>query len=440
MSVTRRDFLRGGLAVGAGLGAFSLSGCAGGRQENEISFWNFYGPGGSSQDQSDWFVALADEWNESHRVKVRLRYLPFGDYSGGPNLQTAFSAGEGPDVFLLSPGDFLRYVNAGALADLTPHLPPGVQQEYLPGSLETRTVNGRVYGLPMEREPVALFYSKDAFEQAGIKNPPKTWPEMLDIAEELTTADRFGLLLETIPGYYQNFTWYPFLWMAGGSPISDDQRHSAFSGDGAVRALKIWQDTITRGVAPRRGQGVGANDSVGNMAAGYCAMQQTGIWAIGELAELAPDFRYGVVPLPAPEGGRSVASVGGWAIVANAKSPHREDAAEFVAWALGRDDPACVDRGRRWNTELKRNLPPRAAVQRAAEQRGAFDDPAVRVFTEQIAPSSRGEPRYPVPIYRAISDALQSCQLDGVTPEDAAGAAADQINTYLSTYEGATIL
>ncbi|WP_263248848.1 ABC transporter substrate-binding protein [Saccharopolyspora rosea] len=436
---TRRSFLRG---LGAtALAGGVLTGCGPARNPREITFWNFYGPGGQQKRQSDWVVRLAAEWNATHDVKVRVRYVPNKDYKSGPTLQTSFSAGAGPDVFLLSPGDFLRYYNGGALADLTPHLDPGVREDFLPEVLQTRLVDGRVYGLPMEIEPLALYYSEAAFERARLSEGdlPRTWDDLLALAERLTTPDRFGLLLETNPGYYQNFTWYPFLWMAGGEVFTPDQRRSAFAGPAARAALRFWQDSVRRGAAPRRVQGEGGNDSVSNIAHGYCAMQQLGIWGIAEIAEQAPGFRYGVVPLPTPPGGSYTTALGSWAMVANAKGANPEAAAEFVAWALGSSDPACIDRMRRWNTEAKTNLPPRYSVQRAARDRGAFDRGPMRVFAEQVMARARPEPRYPPEVYRAVSDALQACQLDGADPVRAAEAAAEQIDTFLSTYDGAAI-
>jgi multiple sugar transport system substrate-binding protein len=34
--------------------------------------------------------------------------------------------------------------------------------------------------------------------------------------KEAHDAEALGVLFETQPGYYQNFTWYPFLWEGGG--------------------------------------------------------------------------------------------------------------------------------------------------------------------------------------------------------------------------------
>ncbi|GAA3366424.1 ABC transporter substrate-binding protein [Saccharopolyspora gregorii] len=275
-AISRRTALGAGAVLLAG-----AAGCAPARDPREISLWNFYGPGGQNKSQSDWISRLAAEWNATHEVRVRLRYVPNKDYKAGPTLQTSFSAGAGPDVFLLSPGDFLRYYNGGALADLTPHLEPGVREDFLPEVLATRLVDDRVYGLPMEIEPLALFYSEDAFERAGLAEGdlPGTWDELLGLAERLTTPDRFGMLFETNPGYYQNFTWYPWLWMAGGDVFTPDLRRSAFDSTAAHRAMRLWQDAVRSGAAPRRVRGEGGNDTISNLAQGYCAMQQLGIWA-----------------------------------------------------------------------------------------------------------------------------------------------------------------
>lgn len=436
-AISRRTALCG---AGAVLLA-GAAGCAPARNPREISLWNFYGPGGQTKSQNDWIIKLAADWNATHDVQVRLRYVPNKDYKAGPTLQTSFSAGAGPDVFLLSPGDFLRYYNGGALADLTPHLEPGMREDFLPEVLATRLVDDRVYGLPMEIEPLALFYAEDAFERAGLSEGdlPTTWDDLLGLAERLTTPDRFGMLFETNPGYYQNFTWYPWLWMAGGEVLTPDQHRSAFDSPATRRALRLWQDAVGAGSAPRRVQGEGGNDSISNLAQGYCAMQQLGIWGIAEIAEQAPGFRYGVTPMPAPPGATATTALGSWAMVANAKGANPEAAAEFVAWALGSADPACVERMRQWNTEAKTGIPPRHSVRRAAEEHGAFDDGPMRVFADQVMADARPEPRYPPEVYRAISDALQATQLDGADPGTAAAGAAEQIDAFLDGYDGAAI-
>jgi len=226
--ISRRTVLRGGLgalAASAVAGPL-LTACGGddaGGDGKEMSFWNFYGPSDDNSPQSKWFVALAEQWNKNNEVKVKLRYIPGKDYLSGTTLQTAFQSGQGPDIFLISPGDFLRYYNGGVLQDLGSNLSAETKADYLPGLLEARSVDGKTYGLPMEIEPLALYYSETAFEKAGLSEAdlPKTWDQTLAIAQKLTGKDRYGVMFETLPGYYQNFTWYPFLWQGDGTPIKD---------------------------------------------------------------------------------------------------------------------------------------------------------------------------------------------------------------------------
>lgn len=70
--------------------------------------------------QIEWFEKTTKDWNDSHEQKVVLEYVPNSEYINGPKLATAFASGEGPDIFLRSPGDFSRHCNGGVLADLPP--------------------------------------------------------------------------------------------------------------------------------------------------------------------------------------------------------------------------------------------------------------------------------------------------------------------------------
>jgi multiple sugar transport system substrate-binding protein len=448
-AVSRRAFLRrsGRLAAAGAAGAAApslLTACGSGKSHDskQLTFWNFYGPNPVTDPRSRWFTDLVATWNRQNQVKVKLRFLPFNDYAAGAQIQTAFSSGEGPDIFLISPGDFLRYYNGHVLEDLTPYLSAPAIADFLPGTLDTRKVGGKIYGLPMEVEPLAMFYSVPAFEQAGLSEAdvPRTWDELLDVAARLTTKDRFGLLLETTPGYYQNFTWYPFMWMGGGTPVAPDGRTSAFDSPATTGALKLWQDAVKRGVAPRKVKGTGGNDTPANLGSGFCAIQQTGVWGVAELAQQKKKLDYGVFPLPTPAGGRPSTDMGGWAFVANAKGANPEAAGKFVAWALASMDPAGIERARVWNTVAKSNLPARRSVRDAADKHGTFAKGKLKTFVEDILPTGRTEPRYPPEVYKAISDALQAAQLNGTDPSRAAAEAARRIGAFLKTYKGAPIL
>lgn len=445
--ITRRSFLAKGAAFAfaaavTGPGLTVLSGCGGSSSSQPLKFWQFYGPGGDVEGQSKWFEDTVKAWNKENQSKVKLQYIPVQTYVSGSKLQTAFSSGEGPDIFLISPGDFLRYYNGGVLEDLTQYMDQKAVNDFYPNVMATRTVNGKIYGLPMEVEPMAMYYSIKAFEGAGLSESdvPKTWDQLLQVARKLKKGDRFGVLFETSPGYYQNFTWYPFMWQGGGSAVSKNNKSSDFDSKAAIQALKFWQESIQSGVAPRQASGTGGNDIVANLGSEFCAMQNCGIWGVAAMKDGKPGFEYGVSKLPLPPGGSYTTVFGGWAFVANSKGKNPEAAGQFCAWALGSMSNDSIGRVVDWCTKAKSDILPRKSAQEKANKEGAFDSGPMKVFRDEIFPGSRGEPRYPPEVYKPISDAIQACQLSDEDPTQQAKAAAKSMNTYLKSYSGAKIV
>ena len=211
-----------------------------------------------------------------------------------------------------------------------------VKKDFFPSVVETRIVDEKIYGVPFEVIPLAMYYSLKAFEEAGLSESdiPQTWDQFLEIAHKLTKGDRFGCLFETAPGYYQTFTWYPFMWQGGGEIATPDGKHSAFASPATVQALKFCQDTIHQNVAPRDVLGNDAGDVVANLVSGFCAMQNLGIWGVSALRDNAKEFQYGVFPLPLPPNGRQITSFGGWASspMRRAKIPRKRQSSVFGHW------------------------------------------------------------------------------------------------------------
>ncbi len=441
----RRLLTTGAAALGGAAGASTLSSCAlGGGSQEPLQFWQFYAPV-DQQDpnllaQSQWFLDRIAEWEAAGERPVEPVYIPGYTDPTNTRLTTAFASGNGPDIFLISPGDFLRYYNGGVLEDLTPYMDEEAIADFYPQALATRTVDGRIYGLPMEQEPLAIFYDVAAFEEQGLSEAdlPTTWEQMLELGRQMTGGERAGLVFETLPGYYQNFTFYPWLWQSGGDVIDTETQTPIFSGDAAVQALSLFQDAIATGAAPRTRPANG--DIVSAMTGGYAAMWQGGIFDVAALAQNAPDYDYGIFSLPAPPGGETTTCLGGWAWCVNARGKDPEAAARFTVEVMGSMRQESIDAGVEWNGVAKGNIAARASVTEAIGDSGAFEDPILQQFRDEILPSGRAEPRFPPVIYKAVSNAIQSTMLGGADPVRQAEIAQDAIESYLETYEGGPLL
>ncbi|PSK89174.1 carbohydrate ABC transporter substrate-binding protein (CUT1 family) [Murinocardiopsis flavida] len=440
----RRALLRGGLGLGAAAAlAPALAGCGPSEADAPLSFWSFNGDApqqeGQVQQQSRWYLDIIDDWNAANRQQVKAQYIPLAVYNNGSKLPTAFAAGDGPDLFVISPGDFLRYYNGGVLEDLTPHITAEARTDFLPNVLDTRSVGGRVYALPFEVEPIAMFYSVASMEAAGLSEAdiPKTWDDLLDTGDKLRSAGQGGIALETVPGYYQNFVWYPLLWQTGGDVVTPGGK-VVFDSPEAVKALGLWKDMVEAGISPRRNPAAG--DAVTGFTQGLVSMWHRGIWTVKEMETSAPDFEYGVFRLPIPDGGTYVTSLGGWAFAANAQGRNPDAAARFCAEALASMSESSIDRVTEWSIGVKTDIPPRTSALERADASGGYDRPVMKAFREEIYAGGRSEPRFPPIVYKAVSDAIQSCMLAGGDPAVEAERAAEKIDGFMLTYEGAKLL
>lgn len=442
--ITRRKLVQTGGALALAGGAMSLPTILrrSSAQSEPLTFWQFYSPGGTVGPQDQWFQTLVKAWNDTNEVQIRLEFVPTPAENYYQKVATAFAGGAGPDIFILSPSDFLRYANGNALVDLTPYMDAAAQADFYEGVMRSRMVDGKIYALPMEVEPQAIYYDIDAFEEAGLSDAdiPQTWEQLLSVAEQLTTEDRYGILFETNPGPYQVFMWSPFMWMGGGDIFTPDGKHSSFNHAGTVQALKFWQDAINSGVAPRSALGGSSGDAAANLGVRYCAMQNVGIWAIAQLNNNAPDLNYGLFKMPLPPGGTYTTNTGGWAFVANAQGKNPEVAAQFVVWAIGSMSDDSIQRVVDWCTVAKSDMPPRQSVLEKAQAAGAYAEGPLQVFAEQILPGARGESRTPPELVQLTTDAIQACQLNGADPQQTADETHQKIEAFFASYTGAPIL
>jgi multiple sugar transport system substrate-binding protein len=390
-------------------------------QDNVLKFWTF-----EYEDTVDpFFTQYIDEWNSTHELQVERQEFPFGQYTTEV-LSTGIATGDAPDVFFISPGDWRRYAESGLALPLQDYIPEGLKEDILPASWDAVTLDGNISSLPFEMEPVALWYNKTMLEEAGVE-VPTTWDELTAAAAALTTEDRYGILIPTAGDYYQNFVFYPFLWMAGGEVVNSDFTASAVNTPGAARALNLWGTLMREGYAAPAD--TGPTDD--RFPTGQGAMFVSGYWVYGWIAGAYPDFvdDLAVAPIPAPEKGDALQTVyGGWTVMVYAGTEHPEEAAEFAINMFGAEDNT---RATEWGTVYNTKLSPRASV--IADNPDFYAEFPHNVFANDIFPTARAEPAFPPEIAQTVWEAIQDVMYNGVSGEDAAATWAEKVDSYLLT-------
>ncbi|MBU5671503.1 ABC transporter substrate-binding protein [Paenibacillus brevis] len=394
-------------------GAQSTNG--GSKEKIKLQFWDMH-----TEAEQKYFEDLVKEYNAAQdRVQIEYSTYNQADYTA-TKLPIAFSGGNGPDIYMISPGDFMKFSNSGYLADLAPYFPEGVKEDFLPSALDAVTVDGQIQALPYEMELMGLYYNEDMLKAANVE-VPKTWDELLDAARKLTTDKVAGLVLPPDKGAYFNFNFYPFLWQAGGQVLAEDGKTSAFNSPETAKALDFWGTFFQEKLSPAKLQyGPWEIDNLGKQTA---AMQICGTWAVSRIEEVFGDVPIKLAPLPIPEGGKPVTTAGGWKFAVNAKSKNLEEAAKFVMWAFADQD---TSRPLKWATETKFAYPARQSVIDAGQE--IYNKGLRQVFTNEIYSSAIPEPVYNPAVVEAIGDAMTRVMFGDMTGEEAAKAADAKIN------------
>ena len=346
-----------------------------------------------------------------------------------PSSRPRLPRAQGPDLFIISPGDFLRYYNGGVLQDLTPFMEQEAIDDFFPDVLASRIVDDKVYGLPMEVEPMAMYYDMAAWDEAGLTDSdiPQTWDQLLEVGQQLTNDQRFGVLFETNPGYYQNFTWYPFMWQ-GGAEIQNgrnDERHArSRRGAGAqVLAGRGQPRRLARAPSSAAAAGTARRTS----RTGYCAIQNIGIWAISELRQDAPDSRVRHLQAAGARGWNLHHRHGRLGV--RRQLPGQGSGGGGAVHRLGArlDERGFHPARRRLVHEGEERHDPRASRSRISRSSrvvsiGTAEASSRRRSSRAVA----AEPRVTPEIYKSISDAIQAAMLNGTDPAAGGGAGGDR--------------
>ncbi|WP_230674275.1 sugar ABC transporter substrate-binding protein [Rathayibacter sp. Leaf248] len=219
----------------------------------------------------------------------------------GAKLAQGASSGDLPDLTILDNPNVAQYAETGILVD---NETSGLDTSAMSANIvASGTIDGKTYGAPYGANTLALFYNKDLLDAAGVQ-PPTNWDELSAAAQKLTdpAASRYGLAFSARPDAEGTFQFLPFFWGAGAE--LDD-----LASPEAVEALTLWSDLVENGSASGENITLNQQDVRDGFVAGNSAMMVNGTWQLNGLDESG--INYGVVPIPAKDGGSAAAPLGG---------------------------------------------------------------------------------------------------------------------------------
>lgn len=271
---------------------------------------------------------------------VTIKYVqkaPADTYQG---LKLAVSAGSGaPDVVLLEDSYLAQFVSLGALADITAQTKPYLKKMNA-YKWNAATLKGRVYSMPWDSGPVAMYYRRDVFQKAGVDaGSIKTWDDYLKAAAVIKAKTGVKMLPLSKARNDARF-FETLLWQQG---IGYTDRNGAVIVDKDPRAklaldlmTKLFKDDLTSDFESW------SDPWYKTMAEGEIATLPMASWMGGFLKGwIAPKTvgQWGVLPLPTFSGSRARTSNDGGSHLAITDSSKNKDAAwAYIEYHLGRTE------------------------------------------------------------------------------------------------------
>lgn len=315
-----------------------LAGCAtdgGGGRRLTFQIWD--------NTQKAAMEAICAAYTQAHPdVTIDVQVTSWSEY--WTKLEAAATGGTLPDVFWMHTDEMLRYADGGILADLTDlYEDPGYYAAHFSQGLldNARGSDGRIYGVPKDRDTICLVYSRELFDAAGVSYPDEswTWHDLTGASQAIYDATgKYGYLAYND----EHLGYWSYVYQAGGYILTPDGKHAGYTQPATKKAIAFYVSLQDEPWCPPQ-TFFAETEPATAFFSGEAAMYFEGSWGLRSKLEDYPSMvgKWDVAVLPAcPDplsgDGRAVISNGlTYATAANGKN--LEAAKDFLRF-LGSEE------------------------------------------------------------------------------------------------------
>ncbi len=196
--------------------------------------------------QRDGMQAMCDAYTAQHpEVEIEVQVTSWGEY--WTKLEAAGESNTMPDIFWMHTDQILYYADFGILADVTDlyagENPNFWAEHYSDISIGNASgSDGRMYGVPKDRDNVVLVYNKEMFDAAGVAYPTAdwTWDDMADASRKIYDATgKYGYMAYND----EQLGYWNFVYQNGGYILDPETNvRAGYTQPATVEAIKYYVD------------------------------------------------------------------------------------------------------------------------------------------------------------------------------------------------------
>ena len=372
-------------------------------EEITLTFWQTF-------DNTEVFSDIITKYQALHpNITIEYKKFRYEEYEN--ELLNAWAEDRGPDIFAIHNTWMKKYQSK-----ISP-LPEEITMAYMVevGSIKKEVVpqiktvkslttkelknnfadvvatdvildDGKIYGLPLSIDTLALFYNRDLLNSAGIANPPKYWnKEFQQNIKKLTKQDpkkglvQSGIALGTSKNINRFSDILSVLMMQNGAVMQNGESVSFAlpsktmpSYNPGLEALRFYTDFANPNKEVYSWNGEQSN-SLEAFTSGNLAMFFGYSFNIEQIRAQAPKLNFGIAKLPQIEGNPiEINFANYWVEAVSKKSKYPNEAWDFIQF-LTKEENAKI--------YLEKTKKPTALKSLINTQK---DDEDLGVFAEQI--------------------------------------------------------
>lgn len=301
----------------------------------ELTIWE------TSRNKDDWYTSMEKKFLEEHPNITLNKVVKEGD--PGNEFYQAVASGTAPDLVNCSFTMMDSYITSGILEPLNQYTDEwdewgNFTKEYV----DMFTKDGKVYGVPNQVVPMLFGYNKALFEEAGIKEPPKTWDEAVEVAKKINDPDNQVAGYATLAAEWTEWFFQYYVWQAGGDLTKENEDGTAeltFTDPAVIKAAEYYQKLKSEGVL-QSDLTLKFSDLVTNFGLGKIGMMPfAGDWVSEAITKGIDPDDIGLCLPPAGPSGKQTTAIGGdcWVINAKADQAKKDAAWEYIKYYTGKD-------------------------------------------------------------------------------------------------------
>jgi putative chitobiose transport system substrate-binding protein len=252
-----------------------------GQTGGEVEFWTM-----QLQPQfTDYFNQLIAKFEQGNPgTQVKWVDVPWADMQS--KILTAVSAGTAPDVVNLNPDFAAQLAGRNAWMELDGKVAAGDRAQYLPKIWQANTLDGKSFGLPWYLSTSITIYNQDLLKQAGVAQPPTTYTELAQVAEQVKEKTGKYAFFTTFVPEDSGEVLQSFVQM--GAPLLNQQGKAAFNTPEGKAVFQYWTDLYKQGLLPKEALTQGHRRAIELYQSGEVALLSTGAQFLKTIATNAP--------------------------------------------------------------------------------------------------------------------------------------------------------